>query len=179
MGHDRIRPVREAGMVHAERRQNPSVGELGEGHARDPRHDQAQQDIVGVAVHPLRTGREVELALAADSVQQVLSVHDVFVAPAREVQQHLGIAQTAGLVDEVSDRDRLAEVRKLRHVPVNVVVQRELAVLDEQLNREGGDLLGHRSGVEDGVRRVRDPLLEIGHAVPASEHGSSIEAGAD
>ena len=53
---------------------------------------------------------------------------------------------------QVADRDRLAEVVKLGHVFADVVVQRDLAVLGQEVDCERRELFGHRGDMKDGGR---------------------------
>ena len=51
------------------------------------------------------------------------------------------------------------------HVLPHRVVNRELPVLREQGDGRGGELLRHRSRLEDGARPDADAVLQVGHAV--------------
>src|SRR3954465_3232270 len=63
------------------------------------------------------------------------------------------------------DADRLAKVGHLGQVFADVVVERELAIPREQHDGGGGELLRHRSALEDGRARDRHVVLEIRRAV--------------
>ena len=96
------------------------------------------------------------------------------VAPAGKAEQRPLVADTAGVIDQMSDRDCLPEVRQFRHVLPDLVVQCQLAVLREQQDRSGRELFRHRRDVEDGGRREAHVVVEIRHAVGAAQHGPAV-----
>ena len=88
------------------------------------------------------------------------------------------------MVNQLPDRDRLAEVVKLGKVLADLVVQREFALLGQPDDGVRRELLAHRADVKDRARRDRDVVLEVGHAVAfgiedaaASHHGDRAARG--
>src|SRR3954462_10847530 len=77
------------------------------------------------------------------------------------------------------DADRLAEVGHLGQVFADVVVERELAILREKHDGGGGELLRHRSALEDGRSRDRHLVLEIRRAVAPGIERLTITAHAN
>jgi hypothetical protein len=89
----------------------------------------------------------------------------VFQAPAGQAQQGPLVAQAAGVLDQLAYRDRCAEVLQLGQILADVVIEAKLAVLREQVDREGGELLRDRGNVERGGNLVRRRAFDISHAV--------------
>ena len=84
------------------------------------------------------------------------------------------ISQTAGVMDEVPDRDSLTEVGDLGHVPANVIVQRELALLGKHHNRHRSELFGYRRDMKDRCGRDRNTVFEVRHPVSVFVNGLPI-----
>ena len=68
-------------------------------------------------------------------------------------------------MDEVIDRDRLPEIRHVRQMLVDVVVERELSLLNEHRHGQARELFGHRGDIKQRLRRDRDAMLKIRAAV--------------
>ena len=60
IGNDALKVVAPAGCLHAERREDVVVRELGERFARDALHQDRKQVIAGVGVGPLVAGLVIE-----------------------------------------------------------------------------------------------------------------------
>ena len=84
------------------------------------------------------------------------------------------VAQAAGVVQHLADRDRDRVLGQFRHVLAHRVVERELAVAREQQHRGRGELLGDRARLEDRVGAVRHAVLEVRHAVGLLEHDAAV-----
>ena len=89
------------------------------------------------------------------------------------------IAQPAGVAQHVANRQRLAVIGQLGNVLADRIVERELAVAGEQLHRHRGELLRHRSRLEDRVGRVANIVFQIGHAVGLEQHRPPANRDAD
>jgi len=98
-------------------------------------------------------------------VEHVLGSDEVVVSPAGQPEEGPLVAQAAGVVDELANRDRYAEVGHLRDVLADIVVQPEPGFGVQEQGAESGELLGDRGEVEDRARGDRDVLLQVGHAV--------------
>jgi hypothetical protein len=179
--------VVEVGGAHPQRREDAALHPRREGLARGAGDDLRQQRVPHVGVHVLGTGREVEFALLPEELEDVVPRDHVVQPPPGQRQQLPLVAEPAGVVDQVPQRDRVPEVGDLRHPPPHVVVQRERPLLRQQRRREGGELLGDGGDVEDGGRRDRDVVLQVGVPVPAREddlpvaddgHGGTRRSGA-
>ena len=160
--------VAPACVGHAQRLEDMVLGEVGERLAADPRDDDGEQVVVAVAVEIMAAGREVQFLLARDDVQHVLIVGGAAVArPALDRGDRTPVAQAAGVVQQVADRDRGAVIGHFRHDLADVIVQRQLAGMGQHQGRGGGELLGVRSGLEDAVRGEGDAQFQAGHAIGA------------
>ena len=61
----------------------------------------------------------------------------------------------------------------------DAIVEREFAFLDQHHDGHGGELLSHRPGLEDGLWRHADAVLEVGHAVACRKHDLAVVADHD
>ena len=167
---DRRVIVAERGLRHAERLEQARGSELAERPTRHALDDDREQRISGVAVEVAAARREMHGRLPREQVEHVPLGDDVpFPAPPRHLQQAPLIANPARVVREMTERDGLAEIGKLRHVAPDVVVPRDATVGDEQPHRQGRELLGHGCDVEDRRGRDRDVVLQVGIAVALRE----------
>jgi hypothetical protein len=160
-------------VCHAEWLENPLGREFAERLTAHAVHDHSHQRESAVRVQLTITWDEVQVLLSREQLQHVVIGDQVAgITPAREAQQVPLVADSARVVRQVPDGDLLSEVRQLRHVLPDVVVQRQLAVLSEQQDRRAGELLRDRSHVKDGGRGQPDVMIQIGHAVrPAKGNG--------
>ena len=128
----------------------------------------AKQREAGVGIEEFRARLEVEVFLAGHHRQNI-GVGDQVerVAPAGNRQQLPLIAQTAGVVQEVTERDRRAEIRQLGHVFAHGIVEPDLAFLRQHQDRGRGELLRHRRDMDPARWRDLEVVIEIGHAVAA------------
>ena len=85
-------------------------------------HQNRQQRETGIAVEVLGTGLEVQRSLAAHQIEDVILGLDVVGAPAGQPEQVPLVPQPAGVVEQVADRDRRAEVGHLGNVLADVVI---------------------------------------------------------
>src|SRR3954468_21663277 len=98
-----------------------------------------------------RRGRRVNLASRASAL---------------DAEQAPLVAESAGMREQVADRDRpAAEVGDFREVLPNVIVERELPVLREEDDRARRELLGARAALEHGGVRVGHAVLEVRRAI--------------
>ena len=75
---------------------------------------------------------------------------------------------------EIVDRDALAVVGQLGDVLADVVVERDAALLDEQRDRRGGELLRHRAHDERRSRRDRHAVLDVRRPVALLHHDLAV-----
>jgi hypothetical protein len=127
----------------------------------------------------LVAGPKVQRALPRHQPQDVVLPHHVVRAPAGEAQQVPQVAQPAGVVQQVADGDRRAEVRHFGDVPADVVVQREPALPLQDQHGHGGELLGDGADVERRLRRHRNPVLQIRGTVAARVQHAAVAHHAD
>src|ERR1700761_5041300 len=72
VGHDLVRAFNVAGGIHAKRREDTVIEEAAERFAGDLFDDTAEQHEIGVAVQVARAGGEIQAALAANPLEQIL-----------------------------------------------------------------------------------------------------------
>src|SRR5204862_5688383 len=82
------------------------------------------------------------------------------------------IPQSARVVEQVPDRDRLFGVGPFRNELFYFVIQRELAALDQKQNGQGRELFGNGCDGKDRSRRNRNSQLKIRHAIAVLIHKS-------
>jgi hypothetical protein len=81
------------------------------------------------------------------------------------------VAQTARVMQQVVDGDRVPDVAELGDVLADVVGELDATLLHEHRDRETGELLGHGGDVEHGRGRDGHAVLETREAVAlAQEH---------
>ena len=78
------------------------------------------------------------------------------------------------MVDELAHGDGFAVFGKLGDPFPYVVVLRELALLDEQGRRGGGELLRHRADDERRCRRDGDVVLDVRPPVALGEEDAAV-----
>ncbi len=154
----------EMGRGHAERGEDVVARPVGERLAADPGDDLGQESEAGVGVHVARAGREVQLPLAADPVEEEVLGQDVVHALARHDAQLPLVVQAAGVVEQVQDGDLGPEIGHLGQVLADVVAGRELAGRLEHGDGQGRELLGYGGDMEDRRRRDGDAVFELGAA---------------
>jgi hypothetical protein len=157
--------VAQIGRVHAQWLEDPCLGEGAQRLPRDALHDQGEQGVGRVRINDLGAGFEVEASLSRQCPEYVGLGVEVVSTPPRQIEDLALLAQAAGVVDQVRDRDRPTVVGNLRQVLADVVIQRQKAVLNEQSDRECGELLGDRRHVEHGCWRDRNIVLQVRLAI--------------
>ena len=70
-------------------------------------------------------------------------------------------------MQEVTHANRRFVLRQFREIVPDVIVKCECPVLGEQDRAGRGELLCDGADIEDGPRRDRDPMIEVGQPVPA------------
>ncbi len=164
---------------HPERSEDARPGELGERLTAHPRDDDRREVVAGVAVGVSRAGEKVELALAADDVEDVgVGVRASPARPAGDGRHVSPVAESARVVQHVPDGQRSAVIWQLRDVLARLIVERELPVAREQQDRGRRELLRHGPGFEDRVRLDRNVVLEVRHPVRLLEHAPAVLADA-
>src|ERR1044071_963784 len=137
-------------MAHSQRPEDPLRGKGPQGFARGSPHDHRQEKEAAVAVEVLGAGLEVRCPLAGEDRQGVaVSRYRLFLNPA-PAQQVEVVPEAAGMVQQMPDGDGPGVAGNLREVLLNLIVQRQLAVLGQEHHRKRGELLGHRADIEDG-----------------------------
>jgi hypothetical protein len=164
---------------HAQRRKDPLGREITQRLPARALHDLRQQQIAGVGVRVAHPRLEVERVLPGDHLEGHLLRDLVGDAAPRQRPQPEIVANTAGVVHQVIDRDRLRVRRQFRDPLPHRIGERDRPVLGQQRDARGRELLGRRRDVEDRARPDRHPLIEVGHPVAAPEDDAVIAIDAD
>ena len=143
--------------LHSQTRENALLEKLEQRHAAHLFGDDAGDDVVGVAVLPLRAGIEVERDLCP-------TVHDVFRGRRQHHRRHDVVLRPEVLIarrhrQQLAQRD-LVGARQIGKPPRDRVVERDLPVFSEQQNRRRRELLADRADAVAHVRRGRDDRVE-------------------
>ena len=171
---DRRVVVVEERLRHGERLEDPLFRVGAQRETGHPPHRRGEQGVARVAVLKVLSRREVERALPDHQVDDVAFGDHIAVTPAREREQMRLLSQTTGVGQEMTDGDRRPEIRKLRHVAADVIVERELALVLEEQDRHRCELLGDRPDVEDRGGGDQRPVLQTGQSVTAPVEGDAI-----
>jgi hypothetical protein len=158
--------VHDLGPAHPERREDSGRGEVPQGLPADPPDDDREQEVAAVAVAELRAGGEVGAPLLRNGEQRIgVGRHGLVgdPAPAHYIDV---IPESAGVVEQMPDGDGAGRVAgDLGEKLLDLVVEGEFAVLGQEHDRHGGELLGDRSDVEHRRRGDRHSVLDAGEAV--------------
>jgi hypothetical protein len=74
--------------------------------------------------------------------------------------------------EQVANPDAVPNAPAFREPPRDCVVQAEPALLSEHADSGGGELLSERAGLIHGTVGCRNPVLEVGKAIAASEENA-------
>ena len=140
--------VADQRVFHPQRLEEVAVGPGPKRLSRDFGDRCRQQVVARVGILLLLAGREIQFALAPDHFEDGVQRNRPLHVHVREGQGFRPVAQAARVMDEVIDRDRLPEIRHVRQILVNVVVERELPLLNEHRHGQPRELFGHRGDVK-------------------------------
>src|ERR1043165_8180258 len=133
----------ELRVGHPERRENILLREIAERLAGRALDNDREQEVTGVAVEEFRARREVQGFLARNQGERRLVRGHAIDGDAREREQRQVIANSAGVIQEVQNRDFPAGInRQLRNILANIIIELELALLRKKQNAGSGELLG-------------------------------------
>ena len=118
----------EVRVAHPERSKDSLLREVVERLSGHALHDHREQREARVRVDPLVTRLEVECFLPGDDSEHIVFGYQVIVPPPGVSQQLPLIAQSAGVVHELANRDARFVVGKFRDVLVYIIVERESSV---------------------------------------------------
>src|SRR5439155_17861758 len=97
---------------HAERLEDVRFCELTQGLARNTLDDDRQQNVPSVGVEILFTWAMVQGTLPRHHVEYVFLCNNVGIAPAGHLHHLQKVAQSASVMDQLTQRDSLAKVRR-------------------------------------------------------------------
>ena len=121
--------VVEPRVLHAERLEDVLVGKHSQ---RLPAHtsdDHTQQHITRIAVRILRARFEADVLLPREDLQDELFVVIAVGGKSGESDQWPIVADAAGVVQQMPDRDRVGVLGYLRYVFADVIVERQFSLL--------------------------------------------------
>ena len=136
--------------------------------AGDLVNDDAEQNVVGVAIGPLVAGRPL------DGERFDFRSEFIFGEVEAEVERALGADAIAGFIfrearrvrEQILDEDRLPGGGSVGEVLGDAVVERDFAFFDEHHDGGGDELLADGAGLKEGLRLDGDIELDVGEAVP-------------
>jgi len=117
---------------------------------------------------------KVQRALPRDDAEDDLVVEGLVVAPARDVEERVVVAEAARVVQKMADVQTRAVVGQLRQPFPHVVVDRQLSFRCRQRDGERRELLRQRADVEHARRCDRHVVLEVGDAVAALVRDAAV-----
>src|SRR5580704_3602657 len=114
--------VVESGVRHTKRLEDILLGVPSQGLSASALDDQAEHPVTGVAVEMAFAGSEVQFSLAFCQLQYVVHTVRIVESAAGETHQLPSVAQSAGMVDKVTDRDRGVVIGQLGQVLADTIV---------------------------------------------------------
>ncbi len=144
---------------HPERPKQPFGLELAPVLAGEPAREQPEDHVAAVRVAPARAGLEVERQCLQHRERLLVGVVPAVVEFVRVVLEARGVSE------QLPDGDAPPVRRCAREVLRQRVVEAEPAVLGEQQDAGGGELLADGAGLEDRAGRDRHAVLEVRLAV--------------
>ena len=177
MLHDARKVVAPLRAGHSERLEQALDAELSEGCATDALHDHGGERVPRVAVEVLGARLEVERLLMLNEIEDGVQCVDLRSWPhPLEAEQPPLVTEAAGVSEQVPNGDRLPEPGHFRQVLPDIVVEGELAVLRQQHDCRGRELLGHGPAFEYRLRRIGHVVLEIREPIRARKDGLAVLA---
>ena len=140
-----------------------------EGFAGYLRDDQAEQHVGGIAVRPTRPGGELRLGLTLEQRQHFFILNLMFRRPLVRVHRIFVIGQARRVGEQVAHGDGARVWRKVRGRFGQRLVVAEFAVVDQEHDGHGGELLGERREAEIRVGIDLRQRSQIADAVAALE----------
>src|SRR5437588_10029651 len=116
-------------VFHVERGKNACVGKLVESDMGRAFDDHGKQRIARVGIRKLFAWLEIQLALARDDLKHVLIPKRRVGTPPSSGQQRHVLRQPTCMMNQATDRYRLAVRRLLMQVLVDVILEAVLALL--------------------------------------------------
>ena len=157
--------VEEAGAGHAQRSEDPLLGEVAEGLAAHALDHQGEEEVAGVAVAVLVARLEVQLLLPDDDGEAVGVVREVLVVEPGQGHEVGVVPHAAGVVQQVAEGHRRGVIRHLGDVLADRIVQGKLALLGQEQDARRGDLLRGGADVEHCLGRDGHPMLQARHPI--------------
>ena len=166
----------EGGLFHSQRQENVLPGVFIQRHSAESVHQLAEQDEVDIAV-------DVPHARRPDGLGSVSQVETGLIAVPFRFDRHI-LRQSGKMREEIAQREVALAALKVGDVIGHLIVKAEAALFEElHQGRSGGDHLGERGAVEDGVHGhgfdVGDQgalsvrlAIDYVSLVPNQEHGA-------
>src|ERR1700677_3971822 len=159
---------------HMERSEYALGAELRKRLSRNARSDFSEQRKPRVRIEIASSGPKIQFLLTEDQPQCLVLRDDVLQTPPCKRQRLPLVANAAGMLQEIADRDLVAVIRQLGQVFLNLVIKGKLAIQLEKHDGHCRELLGNRCYVEDGVGLDRDAVFEIGDSVSFRENQFAV-----
>ena len=164
----------EVGARHGQGAEDAVLAKLWKRFTRHSGDHFGGERIAAIGVEVARARNEVQLLLVKQQSQDLFLGDHVIQAPAGQGQRLPLVTDAARVLEQLAQGNRVFVIRQLRQVFVNLVLQRQLALLFEEHERHGRELFGHRCDVIDGLRRDGNIVLQIGQAVALLVHQLAV-----
>ena len=133
--------VEDIAIHHRERNEDSLADQIAQRFSSGAFGDDRQQKVAAVAVAVVRVRREVQLFLPRQKHQRFAFVSPVLAVVSVEAKQIGVIANAAGVVQQIGDRDLLSVIGDLGNEFSDVVVEPQFAVCNELDDDRAGELL--------------------------------------
>ena len=128
-------------MSHSQRLKDFLAGKDRERFAGDSFNNQTQHKIIGVAIKILIARKEIEFVLTKNNVEINLLRLNIKRRPKPgKSQEFTSVFQTAGLMQQVFDRNLVSIVGKFRYIFMDIIIERKLSLLFKQQYSSSGKL---------------------------------------
>ncbi len=166
--------------LHLKRLKDARAEEIGIGVAGDFGDDQAENDVSGVAIGPACARGEFGPALAGEQVQHFLVLNlavggpDGSLALFHFVHQVFIVGESGGVGEQMADGDGLAVGGEGGEDFGQGLVIAQLAIVHQEHDCHGGELLGERGKTEVSGRVDCRERLEVARTIAAFEDRAPV-----
>ncbi len=154
--------VEEESVLHLEWIEDVFLAPFGKGFAGDAMDDLGHKGEPAITIEVFFSRFEIQFRLFAHDPHDLRQRDYIIHSPAGHGEQVPLVAETAGVMDEMIDRDRSSEVVHLGKVLADVVVDIQLTLISKRGDRVSGELFGNRSNVEYGGGSDLYMLFDVG-----------------
>ncbi len=152
-------------MRHFQRREYVFCGEVAQRLAANPLHNRRKQEESGVAVQPFAARSKIQRFLPCDQRQSIRVRGHAVDGDARQFHQCQIVPEPTGVIQQLHNSDFSPIIRQFRDVLAYVVIYGKLALLFEQQDARGRELLRGRANVKHRLRRDRYIFFDVRQSI--------------